>query len=94
MAENRSKKSEDAEPSFEQTLKRLEEIVHVLEDGNVGLNEALGGYEEGVHLLRRCYDQLQHAERRIELLSGIDPQGNPIVQPFDDQATLSGGDDV
>jgi len=58
-----------------------------LEEGDLGLNEALQRYEEGVKLLRQSYDLLQRAERRIELLSGVDPQGNPITQPFDDTAT-------
>ena len=75
------------QPSIEQSLKRLEEIVHHLEEGDLGLNEALERYEEGVKLLRQSYDLLQRAERRIELLSGVDAEGNPITQPFDDTAT-------
>jgi exodeoxyribonuclease VII small subunit len=76
------------QPTFEQSLKRLEEIVHALEEGELGLNEALERYEEGVKLLRQSYDLLQRAERRIELLSGVDAEGNPITQPFDDTATF------
>jgi exodeoxyribonuclease VII small subunit len=75
--------------TFEAALKRLEEIVHTLEDGNLGLNEAMERYEEGVGLLRQSYDLLQRAERRIELLSGVDAEGNPVTQPFDDTATFS-----
>ena len=74
--------------SFEDALKRLEEIVHSLEEGDVGLDEALKRYEEGVGLLRQSYDILQRAERRIELLSGVDAEGNPITQPLDDTATI------
>ena len=73
---------------FEQSLKRLEEIVHLLEEGDIGLNESLERYEEGVKLLRQSYELLQRAERRIELLSGVDAEGNPITQPFDDTATF------
>ena len=76
------------QPTFERSLKRLEEIVHSLEEGDIGLNEALEQYEEGVKLLRQSYDLLQRAERRIELLSGVDAEGNPITQPFDDTATF------
>ncbi len=76
------------QPTFEQSLKRLEEIVHLLEDGDIGLNESLERYEEGVKLLRQSYELLQRAERRIELLSGVDAEGNPITQPFDDTATF------
>jgi len=75
--------------TFEAALKRLGEIVHSLEDGDVGLNEALERYEEGVGLLRQSYDLLQRAERRIELLSGVDAEGNPVTKPFDDSATFS-----
>jgi len=73
---------------FEDALKRLEEIVHSLEEGDIGLNESLQRYEEGVKLLRQSYELLQRAERRIELLSGVDAEGNPITQPFDDTATI------
>ena len=79
------------QPSFEEALKRLEEIVRLLEEGDLGLNEALERYEEGVKLLRQSYELLQRAERRIELLSGVDAEGNPITQPFDDTATFHAG---
>jgi exodeoxyribonuclease VII small subunit len=75
-------------PKFEDALKRLEEIVHALEDGNVGLNESLERYEEGVKLLRQSYELLERAERKIELLSGVDADGNPVTRSFDATATL------
>jgi exodeoxyribonuclease VII small subunit len=73
--------------TFEQSLARLEEIVHQLEEGNLGLEDSLARYEEGMKLLRQAYELLQKAERKIELLSGVDAGGNPITQPFDDTAT-------
>ena len=83
------KKADPDQPSFEEALAQLEEIVNNLEEGDLGLNEALFQYEKGVKLLRQSYDLLQKAERRIELLSGVDADGNPIKQPLDDQATFS-----
>jgi exodeoxyribonuclease VII small subunit len=77
------------EPTFEQALDKLEGIVHALEEGEIGLDESLEKYEQGVKLLRRCHALLQQAERRIELLTGIDAEGNPLTQPFDDAATFS-----
>jgi exodeoxyribonuclease VII small subunit len=77
------------QPSFEQSLERLEEIVHLLEEGDAGLEESLARYEEGVKLLRQAYDLLQRAERKIELLSGVDAEGNPLTEPFDDKATYN-----
>ena len=76
-------------PSFEQALVQLEQIVHRLEDGEVGLAEALSHYEQGVKLLKQCYGLLERAERRIELLSGVDADGNPVTAPFDDEASLA-----
>lgn len=74
------------QPGFEEALEQLEAIVHQLEEGEIGLNEALERYEKGVKLLRHCYDLIEGAQRRIELLSGIDADGNPLSTPLDDEA--------
>jgi exodeoxyribonuclease VII small subunit len=72
-----------AQPGFEQALAELETIMHELEDGKLGLAEGLARYERGVTLLKQCYELLERAERRIELLCGVDADGNPITQPFE-----------
>lgn len=71
-------------PSFEQSLGELETIVGELESGKLGLSDALVRYEEGVQHLKSCHQLLQRAERKIELLSGVDADGNPITEPFDE----------
>jgi exodeoxyribonuclease VII small subunit len=73
--------------TFEQDLAQLEQIVRDLEDGQLGLEDALTRYEAGVGLLKRCYTRLQQAEQRILLLTGIDSEGQPVTQPFDHAAT-------
>jgi exodeoxyribonuclease VII small subunit len=73
-----------AEPTFEQALQRLQTIVQELDGGELGLDRALERYEEGVGLLRQCHDVLQKAERRIELLSGVDAEGRPVSTPLED----------
>ena len=73
-----------AEPTFEQALARLELIVQALEEGEIPLAEALAGYEEGVSLLRRCYQLLEGAQRRIELLSRVGSDGKEVCEPFDE----------
>lgn len=84
-----AEKQDQASPlNFEDALSRLEEIVHALEEGEVGLAESLAHYEEGVKLLRQCHLLLEGAERKITLLSGLDAEGNPVAVPFDeDEAT-------
>jgi exodeoxyribonuclease VII small subunit len=79
--------------TFEQALSRLEQIVAQLEDGRVDLADSLARYEEGVRLLRQCHTLLERAERRIEVLSGVDADGNPVTEPFDDRSTLSLADE-
>lgn len=81
-----------APATFEQALARLEQIVGKLEDGRVDLGDSLAAYEEGVRLLRQCHDLLERAERRIEQLSGLDAEGRPVTEAFDDRATISLGD--
>lgn len=71
--------------SFEQALERLESIVHELEDGQAGLNDALARYEEGVGLLKYCHAALSQVERKISLLTGIDSEGTAITEPFDEE---------
>ncbi len=73
--------------TFEQALAELDRIVRELEDGQTGLEESLARYETGISLLKRCYGQLRQAEQRIQLLTGVDEEGRPILQPFEHSAT-------
>lgn len=94
MAKKSAKKPKPAEAAepFEESLAELEAIVADLEGGELGLSDALSRYEEGVRRLKHCHSQLQAAERRIELLSGVDADGNPVTTPFDDSATADDRD--
>ena len=80
------KKTKTDDPTFEQSLAELETIVGELERGELGLADALSRYEAGVKHLKACYGLLQRAERRIELISGVDSDGNPVTEPFDAEA--------
>ncbi len=71
--------------SFEHSLAELEAIVHELEDGQLGLAEALARYEQGVKHFKHCYELLQQAERKIELLTGVAEDGTAITQPFESE---------
>jgi exodeoxyribonuclease VII small subunit len=55
--------------SFEEVLKRLEEIVESLESGDLTVEKSLALFEEGVGLAREGHRRLEAAEKRItELL--------------------------
>ena len=73
--------------TFEEALDNLESIVQELEAGQLGLSDALKRYEEGIQGLKFCHQILEETERKIELLSGVDAEGNPVSEPFDESST-------
>ncbi len=69
---------------FEDALKKLENIVEQLEDGELSLEESLAIFEEGIKLSRLCSKQLDDIERKIEILiKGKD--GEFEIVPFDEE---------
>ena len=68
--------------SFEESMLRLEEIVRLLERGDVPLEESLALFEEGSGLIAQCSKLLDNAEQKvIKLKKGSD--GTPVELPFD-----------
>jgi exodeoxyribonuclease VII small subunit len=84
MAKKKPTARDECAASFEESLEELEKIVAELESGKLGLSDALARYEQGVKHLKACQQLLERAERKIELLSGVDADGNPITEPFDE----------
>jgi exodeoxyribonuclease VII small subunit len=80
---------DESEPTFEQALSQLEQIVEELERGEPALSAALAHYEQGVKLLRHCYQLLDQAEQSVALLTGVDTEGDPLTVPFDATATAA-----
>ncbi len=73
-----------AELKFDQALERLEKLVEEMEQREVPLEESLEKYEEGVSLARRCLEQLNRAEKKIEILrkpSEEEPETTPFAGP-------------
>ena len=84
MGKKKTKKSDSQQPSFEESLAQLEETVQQLEAGQLGLSESLELYERGIKTLKECHQALSAAERRIELVTGVDDAGNPKTESFDE----------
>ncbi len=55
--------------TFEQALERLEKIVEQIESGQVGLEESIARYEEGIKLVKQCREILDAAEKKIQVLA-------------------------
>lgn len=83
---NKAAAAAQAQPSFEQALERLEQIVSDMETGNTDLDALIGGFEEGQKLIRYCSGKLNEVERRIEILVKGD-QGELTTAPMPDPET-------
>src|SRR5262245_29058395 len=81
-----SEQNSNESPTFEFSLAELEAIVRDLEDGKLGLAEALARYEEGIKHLKHCYALLAQAEQKIELLTRVAEDGSPVTRPFTGEA--------
>lgn len=82
MSKAKPTSSDEATPTFEQALERLESIVGTLEKGDMPLSDSLALFEEGVALARRLEGQLGAAEMKIEALLR-DARGEELVRPLD-----------
>jgi exodeoxyribonuclease VII small subunit len=80
-------------PTFEEAVKRLNEIVQTLERGDLPLEESLRLFEEGVRLSRVSQERLDAAQKKVEQLLGIDAQGRARTEAFQTQAGDEGEDD-
>ena len=68
--------------TFEQSMKRLEEIVAHLEKGDLPLQDSLSSFEEGAALLKECNRMLEEAEQKVvQLRKGENRQ--PEELPFE-----------
>lgn len=65
-------KNNIADMKFEEALKRLEEIVKVLEAGQSPLDTSLELYEEAVALVKVCNARLDMAEQKVIMLNSAD----------------------
>ena len=67
--------------SFEDNLRRLEEIVHAMERGEVPLDQSLELFQEGTALLQVCGTMLDAAELKIKTILP-DPSAEPEERDF------------
>ena len=72
------------EIKFEKALKRLEEIVEKLEEGDLDLDQSLKLFEEGVKLSKVCNKRLSEAQKKIEILTK--ENGELKTEPFGEEA--------
>ena len=76
--------------TFEQALKQLEMIAEQIERGQIGLEESIAKYEEGMALVRQCREILAKAELKIQRLQqGTDGTLETSAFAREDEQVLS-----
>ena len=75
-----------AKQTFESAVKRLESIVHELENGDLGLDEALKKFQEGFKLSKFCSNKLDETEKKVSMLLK-DEEGKVQARPFQDESS-------
>ncbi len=58
--------------NFEEKLGELEQLVTRMEEGELGLEESLQTFEQGVKLVKQCQQALAQAEQKIKVLVSAD----------------------
>ena len=74
----------ETELGFDAVVAKLRAVVERLETGQLGLEEALAVYEQGVALARRGHQLLDAAEKKVELL--VSASGTIETAPLDPEA--------
>ena len=73
------------QPSFEEALRELEEIVRKLESGDLSLDDSIRLYERGQILTSLCEARLNDARARIEQIQQNAAGEAVAARPFDAQ---------
>lgn len=66
--------------TFEQQVKRLSEIVEILENNQPSLEEMNKLFTEGVELTKNCYKSLNETKGKITILQ--EELGQILEKPF------------
>ncbi|MHA8111060.1 exodeoxyribonuclease VII small subunit [Lactobacillaceae bacterium Melli_B4] len=69
----------EQQPTFEQNMQRLEQIVQQLEQGNVPLEQALQQFQAGIKLSGELQSTLNNAEQKLTQVM----DDNNQVKPFE-----------
>jgi len=61
-------KDDQPEPTFEDAVERIENLIDDIETGEIGLDQSLKAFEEGMALIRKCRARIERAEQRVTQL--------------------------
>lgn len=78
---------ENKNPTFEEKMQRLEQIVRAMERGDVPLEQSLELFREGTDLVGQCGKLLDEAELQVKKIA-VDGDRRPVEEAFTDEPEL------
>ena len=66
---------------FEKSLQELDNLVELMEKGDLTLEESLRHFERGIAVTRACQKALAEAEQKVQIL--VQNQGKEELAPFE-----------
>jgi len=78
--------------TFEERLERLETLSEKIRTGDLGLDEAVQTFEEGMRLAKQLEKDLSRVERKVEILVNEpdEPEEEPVLELFPELSELAG----
>jgi exodeoxyribonuclease VII small subunit len=70
--------------TFEELLKKVENIVEQMENGTLNLENSLALYEEGIKSITKLNEILSSAREKVMKLVP-DKNGTNVIDPFDEE---------
>ena len=69
--------------TFEENMRRLEQIIRTMERGEVSLEESLSLFMEGTELVSVCEKMLEKTELEVKKVM-VAADGSPVFEDFAD----------
>tara|TARA_B100001175_G_scaffold297999_1_gene288224 strand:+ start:218 stop:445 length:228 start_codon:yes stop_codon:yes gene_type:complete len=64
--------------NFEESIERIESLVTKMESDKASLEKSMVWFEEGMELIKMCQQQLNNAEKRVQILTKRSKEGFEI----------------
>ncbi len=71
--------------NFEEAMSQLEALVHELEEGEIGLEDSLKRYKQGMELHAYCQKRLRHVELELMKVLGDEEDASTTPEQNDEQ---------
>ena len=77
--------------NFEAALEKLNNLVSVMERGDLDLETSLKNFEQGIKLIRECQQALKQAEQKVQILVAKEKQ--TFLQSYEPLSHPCGSED-